>query len=236
MPILQELTATGGIEEVRFLYERVLPYFPRLSFAPSTNDKEKVAARWRAMVQRAGKLLVDKKQIERRYGHWSITDAGRRRVALEQTSFIDNDEKKESRIATARSAEMPHRAAQTMLLEIGAALGFDVKAEENYFDVVWRATAHNPRLSHVFEVQRRGNIDSALAKLKKAYDAQRSKTFLVVATEGDIKRARLKLNAASSGAFAELEKAVEIISFEQLVRLYQALTLVRELVPMLLER
>lgn len=50
------------------------------------------------------------------------------------------------------------------------------------------------RISHVFEVQSKGNVDSAFAKLKRAFDAQRSKPFLIVASERDTKPAKQSLS------------------------------------------
>jgi hypothetical protein len=73
LPILQELVATGGDDEVRFLYNRLAGYFPQL------DDREVRAltnghlTQWRRLVQRAGRMLADKRQIERRRGRWTIT-------------------------------------------------------------------------------------------------------------------------------------------------------------------
>lgn len=122
-----------------------------------------------------------------------------------------------------------------MLLDIGRALGYHVEREHNYYDVVWRASERSPRLSHVFEVQRRGNLDSALAKLKRAYESQRSKPFLVVATERDDRRARRSIDEATSGAFHEIGVATRIISFEQLGRLHRSLAAVRDTLAALLD-
>ena len=76
-----------------------------------------------------------------------------------------------------------------MLLKIGEILGYYAEIEFEYYDVIWRETETSKRISHVFEVQSKGNIDSAFAKLKRAFDAQRSKPFLILASERDTNRA-----------------------------------------------
>jgi len=102
--------------------------------------------------------------------------------------------------------------------------------------VVWRESETSPRLSHVFEVQHKGNIDAALAKLKRAYEAQRSKPFLIVASERDTNRANRNLSQARTGAFHEIGRATTLLSFEQLNRLHRALTSVEDLLREFFER
>jgi hypothetical protein len=122
-----------------------------------------------------------------------------------------------------------------MLVDIGRVLGRHAESEFEFYDVVWRESEQSPRLSHVFEVQRRGSIDAALAKLKRAYDAQRSKPFLIVASERDTNRAQKHLSLARTGAFHEIGRVTTILSFEQLRRLHRALTSVEELLIELFE-
>lgn len=227
IPILQELVATGGVEDVRFLYARLLPYFPQISEIEFEQKGD--FPNWRRMVQRCGRTLDDAKLIERANGRWTITAAGRRLVQKEKLHF----EREQSHTA---AAQLQHTDVQKMLVEIGHALGFYAVTEHDYYDVIWRTRPESPRLSHVFEVQRRGNIDSALAKLKRAFDAQRSKTYLVVMTERDTNRARKSIDAGRNGAFHELETAVSIVSFEQLARVHHAVHALREILPGLCER
>ncbi len=122
-----------------------------------------------------------------------------------------------------------------MLLDIGRALGYRAQCEFEYYDVVWRENETSPRLSHVFEVQHKGNIDAALAKLKRAYDAQRSKPFLIVSSERDTNRAEKGLSPARTGAFHEIGGVTQILSFEQVGKLHRALTSVEELLAEILE-
>ena len=55
LPILQELIATGGDEDVRFLYNRLAGYFPQLDETEVRALKNGHCAQWRRLVQRAGR-------------------------------------------------------------------------------------------------------------------------------------------------------------------------------------
>ncbi|HEX8888172.1 MAG TPA: hypothetical protein VF779_03295 [Pyrinomonadaceae bacterium] len=231
LPILQELVATGGVEDVRFLYNRLAGYFPQLDESEVRALENGHRTEWRRLVQRAGRALADKRELERRQGRWTITQVGRRRVTDEGQSF-SLTEKQE----TTRTNELTHGDVQQMLLDIGRVLGYHAESEFEYYDVVWRASSSSPRLSHVFEVQHKGNIDAAMAKLKRAFEAQRSKPFLIVASERDTNRAHRSMSEARTGAFHEIGRATKILSFEQLNKLHRALTSVEDLLQDLFER
>lgn len=233
LPILQELAATGGRDDVRYLYERLVAYFPQIDGAAheaSSNGELRV---WKRHVQRAGRELADKRLIERQRGVWTITAQGRKRIADEAPSFSFTPEPATSQTG---SAALSHTDVQQMLLDIGRVLGHHAESEFDYYDVVWRASETSPRLSHIFEVQRKGNVDAALAKLKRAYEAQRSKPFLIVASERDTNRANFQMNLARTGAFHEIGRVTKILSFEQLHRLHRALTSVEDLLAEFIER
>ena len=234
LPILQELVATGGADDVRFLYERLVAYFPQFGEEERNALTNGELRAWRRHVQRAGRELSLKRQLERnKRGQWTITPAGRRRVADEAPSFsFAGTTEGHATVPT----ELTHTDVQQMLLEIGHALGFHAEREFDYYDVVWRASAQSQRLSHVFEVQHKGNVDAALAKLKRAYDAQRTRPFLVVASERDTNRAQAQLSLARTGAFHEIGRVTTVLSFEQLRRLHRALTSVSDLLALLSER
>jgi hypothetical protein len=85
--------------------------------------------------------------------------------------------------------------------------------------VVWRASAHAPRLSHVFEVQIAGSVDSALTRLKQAYETQRSQLFLVIGTERDVAFARKRLLSS----FHEILNEVTVIGIGELQRLAETI-------------
>jgi hypothetical protein len=235
LPILHELVATGGVEDVRFLYNRLEGYFPQLgegeAHAANSNGHR---SQWRRLVQRAGRALADKRQIERERGHWTITATGRRRAEEEGLAFSLTDAAADTQ--PERAATLSHTDVQQMLLDIGRVLGYHAESEFEYYDVVWRASGKtSPRLSHVFEVQHKGNIDAALAKLKRAYEAQRSKPFLIITSERDTNRAQKSMSLARTGPFHEIGRVTTILSFEQLRRLHHALTSVEDLLADIFE-
>lgn len=233
LPLLQELTATGGVEHVRFLYDRLVGYFPQLSEGEVRAVANGHRRQWRKLVQRAGLSLDERREIERDRGRWVITEKGRRRASEEEILFT-------LPTADAQTAEalkeLSHEDVQHMLVEIARALGRYAQTEFDYYDVVWREAEGSPRISHVFEVQHKGNVDAALAKLKRAYDAQRSRPFLVVASERDTNRAERQMSLARTGPFHEIGRVTTIFSFEQLRRLHRALTSVEDILANFFER
>lgn len=236
VPILQELVATGGKEDVRFLYERLIAYFPQPD-EPQIDARQRTQKldQWKRFVQRAGRALDEKHEIQRDQGQWSITALGRTRVGEEELHFSITNESPHAAPTDASAAvhadasDGAHRVVQQLLLDIGRVLGYYAESEFEYYDVVWRTDRMSPRISHVFEVQHKGNIDAALAKLKRAYDAQRTRPFLIVASEQDTNRARKSLSATGAGAFHEIGAVTKILSFAQLRKLHRALISVEDL-------
>lgn len=217
-PILQELNAVGGHDDVRFLYEKLIAYFPQIN----STDLKKIH-HWRKLVQRAGKDLDEQGFLMRERGSWQITEKGKRKIETETHDF---------QLERAEIAELNHQAIQAMLVEIGNALNYHAQVEFEYYDVVWREKESSLRLSHVFEVQSKGNIDSAFAKLKRAHDAQRSKPFLVLSSERDTRRAAQSLERE----FAELQEFITILSFAEVNRIHQNLQSISEILPKLLAK
>lgn len=226
-PILQELNAVGGTENVRFLYDKLLPYFPQLSDEEIFQVRNGGNKKWRLLVQEAAKALDAEGFITREQGTWCITAKGRDEVAAAGEDFQP---------ARIEQKELNHREIQEMLLEIGASLNYFAEMEFEFYDVVWRISANSPRLSHVFEVQSKGNIDSAFAKLKRAHEAQRSNTFLIVASERDLRRALREISFEKSGAFHELADVLTILSFEQIRKTHQSLTSIKDILPKFLAK
>jgi hypothetical protein len=206
-------------------------YFPQLSEGDVRALSNGHRRSWRRLVQRAGRALDERREIARTRGLWTITEKGRRRVSEERIDFRPAAPR-----AAPERAALTHVEVQQMLVEIGRVLGLHAEVEFDYYDVVWREAEDSPRLSHVFEVQRKGNVDAALAKLKRAYDAQRTRPFLVVDSERDTNRAERQLSLARTGPFHEIGRVTTILTFEQLRRLHRALTSVEETLAQLFER
>lgn len=221
-PILQELRAVGGSDDLKFLYKRLIAYFPQITTQEVSEIQTNNLPNWRKLIQRAGKNLDDSGLIKRSRGFWTITEKGQQLVESEVFDF----EFKEK-----NQTVLSHNLIQQMLSEIGANLCFYAETEFEYYDVVWREVPQASRLSHVFEVQSKGNIDSAFAKLKRAYQAQRSKIFLVISSERDLKRAKKSLNRE----FQEIENELTILTFSQIQKLNQSINVNKEILLKLLE-
>lgn len=222
-PILHELSAVGGAESVKFLYEKLIPYFPQLASPEIQQIKTGENKKWRKLIQDAAKLLDEDGLITRRMGFWQITERGKRLIESESEDF---------EISNVEQTELSHRDVQEIIVSIGWILGYSAQIEFEYYDVVWRETPTSLRISHVFEVQSKGNIDSAFAKLKRAYDAQRTKPFLVLSSERDTNRARQSL----AREFRELESVMTIVSFAEINRVYKNLQAISEILPKFLEK
>jgi hypothetical protein len=219
-PILQELFAVGGTDDVRFLYERLISYFPSLSDAEISAIKAGEHKFWKKVVQRAGKTLDEDRLIQRDRGIWSLTEKGKKAVEEEKEGIIFTN-------FNVDSGSLSLRQIQEILVSVGEILGFYAETEFQFYEVVWRETPNSPRLSHVFEVQSKGNIDSAFAKLKRAYDAQRSKIFLILDSERDANRAQKSL----AQEFRDLENVLTILSFAELNKIYENLASIAQFLP-----
>ena len=222
MPVLQELAATGGTDDVRFLYERLIGYFPQIEEREITEIKSDKNKNWRKAVQKAGRSLDEKNFIKRNRGLWTITEKGKEAARSETLSFT---------LTESNAEPTTHSNIQIFLVEIGEFLGYYAETEFEYYDVVWREKPNSPRISHIFEVQSKGNIDSAFAKLKRAYQIQRSKPFLVISSERDLTRARQSLTRE----FQDIESAVTILTFVQVKQIHRNLKAIGEILPKFLE-
>ncbi len=223
IPILQELSAVGGTDNLRFIYERLIPYFPQITQAESAEIKEGKNKYWRIAVQKAGKSLDEKKLLERHRGIWKLTEKGFELAESDSSGFT---------LTVNENKSLSHIEIQEMLVTIGEELNFYAETEFEYYDVVWREKSESIRLSHIFEVQSKGNLDSAFAKLKRAYDSQRTKPFLIVSDEKNLRRAKKSLNLE----FREIEHVVTILSFTQIEKIHQNLISISDILPLLLER
>lgn len=231
VPILQELKALGGESEPRLLYHKLVPYFPQLTYEDLKQKNRNGTHRWKRLVYRAGLNLVAKHELERtEEGKWRLTEKGRQRAQAEDFPLqllLPLD--------VPRSTPS-HKEIKEKLVEIGRLLG--KYAEEEYqrkYDVVWKDSPSSPRISHVFEVQCRGNIESALAKLKHAHDVQRSQLYLILAERKDSKKLSDLLYPYLTGSFHEISDAVTILTPADVDNLYRALNSVRGILERLVK-
>ncbi len=77
IPILQELAATSGTDDIRFLYARLVAYFPQLTDTEIQEIKNGASKNWRKAVQKSGRILEDKNLLSRMRGIWTITEKGK---------------------------------------------------------------------------------------------------------------------------------------------------------------
>lgn len=227
LPILLELKATGGREQPRYLYDRLVRYFPQLTADDLDEKSDAGRSRWHRVVQRAAAELAARDELSREQSCWALTPRGLKRIEAEELQLEPSPlpESKPPRFIT-------HSEAQQMLIEIGEMLGRHAEAEFEHYDVVWRESANAPRLSHVFEVQISGSVDSALTRLKHAYATQRSSVFLIIADERDTRFADKRL----TGSFHEIWDVISVIGTGELQRLYEALKSQAELLQKLTAR
>lgn len=214
LPILLELKSTGGRDLPRYLYPRLAKYFPQLTDQEVKQKNSAGRSQWNLLVQRAAGNLIVQGELKRAQTGWEITQRGIVRVAAEELQITRLTPDAENKIRT-----LTHKEAQLMLIEIGVMLGRYAEAEFEHYDVVWRDSIAAPRLSHVFEVQISGSVDSALTRLKHAWDTQRSQLFLVIADERDVRFAGKRL----TGSFHEILELVTIIGTGELQKLFAAL-------------
>src|ERR1044071_1468811 len=117
LPILQELKATGGADQLRYLYERLPRYSPQLAREDLEDRSESGRSRWARAVQRAGRQLEEKGEFRREKNQWKITARGLKRVEDEAMTLAA------PAAAERKEKTLTHKEAQAMLVEIGLMLG-----------------------------------------------------------------------------------------------------------------
>lgn len=123
---------------------------------------------------------------------------------------------------------MSHRDLEDMLAEIGEMLGFHVKREESTtdglhrFDITWRDhSSHSP--VKVWEVEISGNVLTALARLKHAFDLWHPELYLVVSDAKTKEKAEELVKPQIKSAFAERERSLTVTGADTIINLYNTL-------------
>ena len=97
--------------------------------------------------------------------------------------------------------DFDHSEAIEMLLTIGQWLGFEVEKEKIIatgarVDTIWQARVANLGVvTYVFEVQRRGSIDSLILNLQRAQNNPTVQRLIVVAMESDLINIQREVNS-----------------------------------------
>jgi len=140
---------------------------------------------------------------------------------------------------TPTGQESIHRSLKRRIKEIGGILGKYAKEEypapPYVYDVVWKEVEGLPRPCHVFEVQDKGSVDGALAKLQHARDIWKPKLFLVVTGEKDRKKVFLLLKPFLEGTFHSISKDTIVLTAEVVDEIYKGLSGHREIIREFLE-
>lgn len=135
---------------------------------------------------------------------------------------------------------LSHKSLADMISEVGEILGFYVKREESTpdghfrLDITWRThPLHSPL--KVWEIEVSGKVESALARLKHAFDIWHPELYLVVSDVKTKERAE-SLVRPKIGAFAEIEKFLTTVGIDEIVNLYNSLKPHREFLSKLARR
>jgi len=135
--------------------------------------------------------------------------------------------------------ESVHNILKRKIKEIGIILGKYAKEEypasPYIYDVVWKEIEGLPRPCHVFEVQDKGSVDGALAKLQHARDIWKPKLFLVVTGEKDRQKVDILLRPYLDGTFHGISKDTVILTNEVINEIYNSLENNKEVIREFLE-
>jgi hypothetical protein len=224
LPILLEVEAAGG--EVRpnaAFFREIATCFPALSEEELQASNRSGINTWENKVHWARLKLVHKGDLDKsRYGVWRITAQGRERIKAELGDVAKVREKKES----------VHAQLGRKVEEIGRILGKyarrELKEGPYSYDVVWKDAEWLPRVTHVFEVQDKGNVLEALVRLKHAYDNWGARLFLVVTGEKDRSRVEKLLLPYFSGAFHEIGSVTTLLGPDDVDDLHSTLSRFRD--------
>jgi hypothetical protein len=134
--------------------------------------------------------------------------------------------------------ESLHENLKTKIKDIGEVLGkqchVEFSAAPYLYDVVWREVEGLPP-SHVFEVQDKGSLNGALAKLQHAKDIWRPKLFLVVVEERDRTKVDLLLKPYLQGTFHRIAAETSILTREMVEQIHQVATAHRDVIRRFIE-
>jgi len=115
---------------------------------------------------------------------------------------------------------LTHSELAGMLVDLGTLFGKHPEKEHKTipytYDVVWKEVKMGNPIK-VFEVHDKGVLDSALSKLKHAYDIWHADLFLVVTKHKDKEKAKLLLG----GTFHGIEGVTTLIQPEEIKEMHE---------------
>jgi len=221
--VLQKSTAPMPLQEVYSSVKRAAPHLCDDSVYPCPYCKQKHPL-WQHKTAWALQYLKGKKLAHSpKRGFWEVTT----KTIIEPKIFTTNGE------------ESVHKNLKKKIKEIGSILGKYAKEEypasPYIYDVVWKEVEGLPRPCHVFEVQDKGAVDGALAKLQHARDIWKPKLFLVVTGEKDRKKVDTLLKPFMEGTFHGISKDTIVLTAEIINEIYYSLDNNKETIRQFLE-
>ena len=255
--LLRVIADAGGELTVHNAVKAVEAYFPELT---EEDKKRKLPSGTsnlfvnRVQWARQGLVLADCLYREPR-GIWRITPKGKnylvnnwsdwkphysndRQIHSKQNDKQLNREKDHIEPVPNHSPLSRHEYLQELLSQIGDILGYytEVEFRESpyIYDVIWKTFPQAQRPSIVFEVQDKGNLIEALAKLQHAKDIWGSSLFLAITGDRDQKRIEKLVAPLLAGTFHRLARDLTILTPEKIEKIYEPLNSNRDLIRKLI--
>lgn len=152
---------------------------------------------------------------------------------------LEEEQRQDTELAPQIPVLSHHEHVKELLRQVGDILGYYPESEFRespyIYDIVWKTFPQAPRPSFVFEVQDKGNLIEALAKLQHAKDTWGSRLFLTVTGDRDRKRIDKLVAPLLTGTFHRLARDLVLLSPEQIEKLYEPLNQNRDLIRKLLQ-
>jgi len=236
LPLLLEIEAMGGEGRPQDLYPKITAHFPQITNTDLGKKTLGGGNLWENRIAWVRYQLAENGEIDKSVrGVWRITEKGRERLRKEGVL------KAEEVAPPPVSPEVKlHQQVQTQLEEIGKMLGKYAKKEHHEvpytYDVIWKELEWLPRITHAFEVQDKGNLIEALAKLKHAHDGWGSHLFLVVTGEKDRKKLDQILEPHFAGTFHEIATVTTVFSPEEVGEFYEFLNRFKKVIERFLAK
>jgi len=257
LPLLRVIAEGGGELHTQEAVASVEAFFPELT----EEDKQQRTRSGNEsifvnLVRWARHDLVKQGYLYREpRGLWRITPEGRTYLEKRWPEWQPRYSTYESGVVTPKAgvigeeprgvepeleitALRPHERLKELLRQLGDIIGHhpevEFRATPYIYDVVWKAFPQASRPGFVFEVQDRGNLIEALAKLQHAKDTWGSRLFLIVTGEHDRRRIEQLVAPLLTGTFHRLARDLVVLNSEQIEKLYESLSQNRDLIRKLL--
>lgn len=249
--LLEELDKGGGTLDTKSVVTRAIKHFSSLTPAELQRKTPSGREWWEGYFRFALDRLKRKGEAtNRQRGWWAITEKGRQRIRREgllegRLVAVEAPEAIREEVTPFRATpeirlERVHEQVETQLEEIGKIFGKYAKKEHHeapyIYDVIWKEAEWLPRVTHAFEIQDKGNLIEALAKLKHAHDSWGSKLFLIVTGEKDRRKLDQLLEPHFMGTFHEIAGITTILSPEEVDELYKSLSRFKGVIERFLAR